>query len=79
MKNQYGVPQDLREKIAKMSYEEKVKRAVKIIKDGEKRKMQCVHVMGYLIDGCGLSMTEYLEALNIAGDGELLRVALGDK
>lgn len=79
MKNQYGVPQDLREKIAKMSYEEKVKRAVKIIKDGEKRKMQCVHVMGYLIDGCGLSMTEYLEALNIAGNGELLKVALGDK
>lgn len=79
MKNQYGVPQELREKIAKMSYEEKVKRAVKIIKDGEKRKMQCVHVMGYLIDGCGLSMTEYLEALNIAGDGELLKVALGDQ
>jgi hypothetical protein len=78
MKNKYGVTEGLRQKIARMSYTEKVERAVKIIKDGEKRKMQCVAVMGYLIDGCGLSMTEYLEALNIAGNGELLKVALGE-
>lgn len=73
----YQVPPDVLAKIKAMSYEERVNRAVKIILDGEKRKMQCVLVQQYLIDGCGLTMTEYLEALNIAGGGALVKTALG--
>lgn len=79
MKNRYGVPKYVLEKIAKMSYEEKVRRAAKIIKDGGTRKLRRLDVMGYLTEGCGLTMTEYLEAVNIASNGELLRVALGDE
>lgn len=55
MKSSYNIPNDVLEKIKAMSYEERVRRAVKVIKKGEKEKMQCVHVMGYLVDGCAKS------------------------
>lgn len=64
----------LRAKIAAMTSEERIQRCIKIINDshgtqGQKRQ--------YIMDECGVDVMEYMEALNRAGDGELLRSALG--
>jgi len=66
--------ESLRQKIAAMTSEERIERCVKIINDshghqGQKRQ--------YLMEECGIDVMEYMEALNRAGNGALLRSALG--
>lgn len=71
----YKMDKKVRAKIDAMTSEEKVKRATKIIKDSDGKCEQSA-VLHYLTEHCGLTMTEYLEALNRATDGELLKTAL---
>jgi len=77
--NQYGsTPEQfekMKKRISSMSYDERVKRAAKLISDSDGKVEQCA-LMHYLTD-LGLTMTEYLEALNIATGGGVIRVALG--
>jgi tellurite resistance protein len=64
--------ESLKERVAKLSYTERVNKAAQIINESD-GKFEQSQVMTYLIEMVGLTMTEYLEALNIASDGELLR------
>lgn len=64
---------DLKARVASKSPVERISIAVKIIKDGERKGFAMQAVQGYLLNQCGLTMAEYLDALNQAGDGELLR------
>jgi hypothetical protein len=63
-----------RERIAKMSSAERVRRAAEILAE-TKSGMSQQAKQAYLLDA-GLTSTEYLEALNLASGGELLRTAL---
>ena len=52
-----------------------IDKAVKYIKEFPGLQ---AHQMHFLLDEVGLSETEYLEALNRASNGELVKTALGD-
>jgi hypothetical protein len=67
---------NLKARVAAKTERERIDIAVKIINDGDAKGFPAQNVMHYLTDGCGLTMNEYLSALNIATDGELLRTAM---
>jgi hypothetical protein len=52
-----------------------IDKAVKYIKEFPGLQANKMH---FLLEEVGLSETEYLEALNRASNGELVRTALGD-
>lgn len=74
---QYKMPPSVRAKIDAMTYEQRVAKAAGIIlmSDGKTDQASTMH---YLTNICGLTMTEYLEALNKATNGGLVSAALGD-
>jgi len=66
---------ELQKTIRALSHEERTKKAAAILIE-TKSGMQQVVKMNYLIDHCGLTMNEYLEALNYATGGALVNDAL---
>ena len=66
-----NVIKSTKERIASMSSAERVRRAAKILAETNSGFSQQAK-QAYLLDA-GLTSDEYLEALNLAGNGELLR------
>jgi len=68
--------QELKKHIAGLTREQRVSKAARILADSH-GKFNQVEVLHYLTDECGLTMTEYLEALNAATGGGVIEFALG--
>ncbi len=66
------------EKAAAMTPEKRIQTAARILRDGEQKGMTQQNLAYYLMDyeaGPMISQADYLAALNIASDGELLKAA----
>jgi len=63
---------DLKARVSKLTPEKRLETATAIIKQSN-GKFDQASIMTYLTEQAGLTMGEYLEALNRASDGELLK------
>lgn len=71
-----NVVEQTRANISKMSRDERINRAAKILSETKSGFSQ-QEKQAYLLHA-GLTQDEYLEALNVASGGELIQSALGD-